>query len=114
MKTRTYLLAAIIALFSMATYASPPKKVTLEFNKETGELTVTIKHKVKKVEKHFIDEIILEINDEEIEVMELDKQSSIENETVIFTLKDYKKGDEIKVIAKCNQFGKKSGKLTIE
>jgi len=86
----------------------------LKFNKETGELTVTIQHKVKNVENHFIDEIILEINDEEIEIKEIDKQSSIQNEIVTFKLKDYKKGDEIKVVAKCNQFGKKSAKLTIE
>jgi len=114
MKIKSLFIAAVFAFISIGAFASAPGKVTLEFNKETGVLTVTIKHKVKNVEKHFIDEIILEINGDEIDAMELEKQSSAQNEIVTFKLKDFKKGDEIKVSAKCNQFGKKSGKLSIE
>jgi len=101
-------------LIGMMVFATAPKKVELKLNKNTGVLEVTVIHKVKDVEKHYIDEIIVEVNGEQVAVKNPEKQTDVQQETIEFVVENLKPGDEIKVSAKCNQFGKKSAKLTVE
>jgi hypothetical protein len=54
------------------------------------------------------------VGDKELEVKELTKQATDEQEVVEFTLPDLPKGTEVTVKAKCNQFGSKSGKVILE
>ncbi|HNR28329.1 MAG TPA: desulfoferrodoxin family protein [Bacteroidales bacterium] len=94
--------------------ANPAHKVTLVYDAETAKLSVTIVHPVMDTEKHFISEITVLVGDKEIEKKELTKQSTKESETYEITLPGLSKGNVITVEAKCNQFGRKSGKLTIK
>jgi len=94
--------------------ANPAHKVTLVYDPETAKLSVTIVHPVMDTEKHFISEITVLVGDKEIEKKELTKQSTKESETYEITLPGLSKGNVITVEAKCNQFGRKSGKLTIK
>ena len=94
--------------------ANPAHKVTLVYDAETAKLSVTIVHPVMDTEKHFISEITVLVGDKEIEKKELTKQSTKESESYEITLPGLSKGNVITVEAKCNQFGRKSGKLTIK
>ena len=111
---RKIILFFALLMISAGIFATSPQKVELKFDKSTGILEVIIKHKSKDVEKHYIDEVIVEVNGEEVAVETIEEQSDKVFENLEFTLEDVNVGDEIKVIAKCNKFGRKSEKLEVE
>ena len=71
-------------------------------------------HKVKDAEKHFIFEIIVYLNKEQIIEQKIEKQDDAEKGTVLYKIIDAKVGDEIKVRTNCNKTGKKSAEITID
>ncbi len=101
-------------LMGSALVASPPKKVNLTFNKAAKELTIQAIHKTNDVNKHFIKTLKISVNGTEREVVELKKQSSLEENLYVYKMEDVKAGDVIKVVAKCNKPGSKSAELTVE
>ena len=104
----------LLMVLPLVMNANPARKVTMAYDAETAKLSVTIVHPVMDTEKHFISEITVLVGDKEIEKKELTKQSTKESETYEITLPGLSKGNVITVEAKCNQFGRKSGKLTIK
>ena len=113
MKKSLYTLLLLMVL-PLALDANPARKVTLTYDAQTQTLSVTILHPVQNTEKHYISEITVLLGDKEIETKTLTKQSTLESETYQTTLPGLSKGNVITVKAKCNQFGNKSGKLTIK
>lgn len=113
---RKQLLFSIIAIFvfSLSVMAHAPKKITLTFDKASKTLKADILHKVKDVGDHYISDITIYVNGEEIKTSTYEKQSEKLNEIVEFQLEDVKEGDVIKLKAKCNKFGSKSSKITVE
>ncbi len=106
----------LLMVLPLVMNANPARKVTMAYDAETAKLSVTIVHPVMDTdtEKHFISEITVLVGDKEIEKKELTKQSTKESESYEITLPGLSKGNVITVEAKCNQFGRKSGKLTIK
>ena len=104
----------LLAAVPVAMNANPARKVTLKYDKETEKLTVTILHPVRDTVKHYISEITILVDEKEIETKELTSQSSADAEVYEITLPGLKKGAEIEVQTKCNQFGRKKGKLTVK
>jgi len=104
------LLAAVPAIMN----ANPARKVTLKYDTESEKLTITILHPVRDTVTHYISEITILVDDQEIETKELTSQSSADSEVYEITLPNLKKGTKIEVQTKCNQFGRKKGKLTVE
>ncbi|PLX11485.1 MAG: hypothetical protein C0594_03620, partial [Marinilabiliales bacterium] len=94
--------------------AHPAKKVEISWNKEKSELTIIAEHPVKDVKTHFIDEIVIEVNGEEVAKIEVKEQTGKEQEKLVKSLENIKSGDVIKVTTSCNKFGKKSAEITIE
>lgn len=113
---RKQILFSVIAifLFSVGVMAHAPKKITLTFDKATKTLKADILHKVKDVDGHYISDIIIYVNDQEVKTSTYEKQSEKLNEVVEFQLEDVKEGDVIKLKAKCNKFGSKSSKIKVE
>lgn len=109
-----YLILVICLIGSSLLPAHPASEINLEFNKETHLLTVDFAHKVKDAEKHFILEVIVNLNKEEIITQKLAKQDNTENGSLVYKIIDAKPGDKIKVSIKCNKIGKKSTEITIE
>ena len=54
--------AVLIALFGSAAFAHPPKEVILSWN-PSGTLTVNVKHNVNDPQKHYINKILIFVND---------------------------------------------------
>ncbi|MDA3812632.1 MAG: hypothetical protein PF570_00095 [Candidatus Cloacimonetes bacterium] len=109
-----YVLLVICLIGSSLLLAHPASEVNLEFDQETSILTVNFDHKVKDAEKHFIFEVIVYLNKEDIIEQKLAKQDNIENGSLVYKIIDAKSGDTIKVRTNCNKTGKKSVTITIE
>lgn len=114
MKKQIIFSTLAVLVFSFSVMAHAPKKIKLSFDKATNTLTADIFHKVKDVDEHYISDIIIYINGEEVKTSTYEKQSEKQNETVEITLENVKEGDEIKLKAKCNKFGSKSSKIKVE
>ena len=104
----------LLAVLPLAMNANPARKVTLTYDKETEKLTITILHPVRDTTKHYISEITILVDEKEIETKELTTQSSADSEVYEITLPGLTKGAVITVNPRCNQFGRKSGKLTLK
>lgn len=103
-----------VIFISLSSIAHSPKKMKLKFDSDKKTLSVDIAHKVKDVSSHFIAKVTIFVNDIEVITETYDKQSEKLKEQLVFDMKELKSGDKIKLIAKCNKFGKKSAKLTID
>jgi len=109
-----YLLFIVLLVGSTLLMAHPASNVDLEFDKETSILTVNFDHKVKDAGKHFVYEIKVYLNKEEIIEQKQEKQDNNEKGTVIYKIIDAEPGDKIKVRTNCNKTGKKSATITVE
>jgi len=92
--------------------ADPAKKVVLTYAQ--GKLNIKAIHPVKDVNDHYIDQLIILIDGKEFKTIKPTKQSSKEAEVIDLELPNMKAGSTIVVKTRCNEFGSKSGKLTIK
>jgi desulfoferrodoxin (superoxide reductase-like protein) len=112
-KTFATVLFVVMMAFTTAS-AHPPTGIELEYDTETQVLTVRILHSVKKVNNHFIDKIVVELNDNEIITQKFARQSSEPYQEVQYTIIDAKTGGSIAVTGFCNISGKKKVTLEVE
>ena len=104
-------MVVILLTIPMFVYAHPAAKVTLSI--EGKVLNVTINHNVGNSENHYIDEIIVLLNDKEIIKQIFSTQ--IDNvQKVSYTIPSLKIGDKITVKTNCSRGGKRSGTITVE
>ena len=94
--------------------AHPASQVDLSFDKETSLLTVDFMHKVSDADDHYIFEVIVYLNKEEIITQMVEKQDTNEGGSLVYKIIDAKVGDTLRVKTNCNKSGKKSGELEIE
>jgi hypothetical protein len=113
MKTKIGLIALMVIL-PFYLFADPAKKVTLSYNKETKKLSMVIDHPVANVNDHYISEIKILVDGKEVKVIKPKKQSSMKAETQEVEVSEIKPGSKVEVKTTCNQFGSKSGKLTVD
>lgn len=109
---RVVLLAAVIVLAVFTAKADPAKKVNLSY--QNGKLKIEAIHKVKDVKTHFIDQIVINVDGKDVKTLSPRAQSSPEAEVLEVVVPEIKKGSKVEVTTRCNQFGLKSGKLTVE
>lgn len=109
---RTILTAVIVVLAIVVAKADPAKKVNVSF--QNGKLKVEAIHKVKDVKTHYIDQLLVKVDGKEVKTISLKSQSSTVSELIEFPVPEIKKGSKVEVVARCNEFGLKSGKLTVE
>mgnify|MGYP007069026472 FL=1 len=108
-KTILFVLAIFVSCSLMK--ADPAKKVNVTY--QDGKLKVEALHKVRNASNHFIDQVVVKVNGKEMKTIRLDKQTSTASQLVEIELPDLKKGDQIEVVTRCNEFGKKNGKLIL-
>ena len=104
----------IILFVVSSTMAHPPKSITLKFDNKTQELDVKITHPVKDVKDHFIETILIKVNDSEVVKQVYKFQRDEKADVFRFKLEDLKSGDVIQLKANCSKWGKKNKSLTLE
>lgn len=105
------ILASIILLTVLCAKADPPKKVNLTY--QDGKLKIEAIHKVSDPKKHYIDQIVVNVDGVDVKTIAPTSQNSNESQVEEVAL-DLKKGSKVKVTAHCCKFGAKAGKLTVE
>ncbi|MBP8781305.1 MAG: hypothetical protein KBH03_01555 [Paludibacteraceae bacterium] len=91
--------------------ADPAKKVNLTY--QNGKLKIEAIHKVKDPQKHYIDQIVINIDGKDVKTVTLKFQNSKDAELLEIPI-DLKKGTKVKATTRCNEFGIKKGEITIE
>lgn len=114
MKTNRLLSLLMIAIVPSMLSAHAPKKVLIEYSKDSGILKISVPHSVKDVSAHYIETIRISVDDEEVNVIDYTTQSSKASHEVDLEMPDLKSGSEIKVNAKCNKMGAKSATLKVK
>ena len=113
MKTKLGILA-IMVILPFYLFADPAKKVTLSYNKESKKLHMDILHPVANAQGHYIDIITILVDGKEVKEIKPTKQSSLKAEVLDVEIPEIKTGSKVEVKTHCNQFGNKSGKLTVK
>lgn len=113
MKKSIFITLLAIFMLPFITIAHAPKTIKAEYNSETGVLKVDIPHKVKNVTTHYIDEIVITVNEVETKTT-YTEQSSKESHVAEITLDKYEKGTTISIYASCNKLGSKKAEIIVE
>lgn len=105
----------MLALLVMAVplVAHSPKGVDLDYDAETGVLSVEIAHSVNNASKHYIYKVVVELNGKRIVEQKFKSQTDEEIQQVLYKIIDAKEGDKISITAYCNISGKKKGELEV-
>ena len=101
-------------LLSSTGFAHPPDSIKAVYDKESGELSITIVHPTKDTDEHFISEILIKINGETRLTHKNLFQESNESQKALYRFTDIRTGDKIEITASCNVFGKKRITLEVE
>jgi len=104
----------IILLLTYILHAHPASMVRLNFDKAKMRLEVKFTHKVSDNKDHFIDDVKVLINEKEIINQMPIKQETKKGGIFIYKIPSAKKGDKVKVVTKCNKFGKRSASIGIK
>lgn len=103
----------MVFLFSTVIMAHPPQNVNVKFNMEDKMLTVEVTHNVGGSNtSHYVDEIIVTYNDEEI-VMQKPGQQLNNKEMFYYYMPGLEDGDEITINTNCSIQGNRSVNYTI-
>jgi hypothetical protein len=101
----------LFVLIPVLLMADPAKKVTLSY--KDGKLKIVADHPVKNVKKHYIDKIIIMVDEKEVNVIKPTEQSTSQAETIEIAVPEIKAGSLVRVKTHCNEFGTKSAKLQL-
>ena len=112
-----YRIAVSILLFSMLlampVFAHPPEGIDLVFDPNKKVLRVNIPHVVDDPSKHYIEKVVVELNEEEIITQTFKMQKDKKTQEIMYVVIDAQAGDKIAVTAYCNISGKKKGTLDV-
>ena len=103
----------LIWLIAAPLHAHPPKSVDLDYDAETGILSIEIAHSVNAPLKHFINKVVVELNGKKHVEQYFAKQIDGEKQHAIYKIIDAGEGDLITVIAYCSISGRKKGELEV-
>ena len=106
-------MACLLLLASSSAYAHAPAKVDLEFDLDEQLLKVSVQHQVKDAAKHYVSQVIVELNGKKIIEQTPKSQESLVDQKLIYRITDAGDGDTIAVTAGCNISGKKKASIKV-
>jgi hypothetical protein len=101
-----------LAVLANAASAHPPKGVSLSLN-PNGRLSVNVDHAVNDPQKHYINKIIVYVNDKIAAQKDYSSQSFDAGQSDTFELGELPSGTNIKAEAFCVIMGSASGTMTV-
>ncbi|MGV9169881.1 MAG: desulfoferrodoxin family protein, partial [Promethearchaeia archaeon] len=105
-------LMAFSAVSIVQVQAHTPSGMTLEYDADTDELSVSVSHSVSDVNSHFIEEIVIYNNDAQVDSRTYTSQESTSGMSDTFTV-DAVDGDVLKATAYCSISGSVTEEITI-
>jgi desulfoferrodoxin (superoxide reductase-like protein) len=109
-----FFLVSLIFLTASSALSHPPSGIELEFDITEHELEIIVHHTVKDSSKHYVEMIVVKLNDEEIIEQKFRSQADSQAQRAEYVIIDARLGDEIEVMADCNISGRKKGLLVVE
>jgi desulfoferrodoxin (superoxide reductase-like protein) len=111
-----WIVGLIVAVFTVLTLAAGadahgPQAVTLTYDKAQSTLEVKITHKTPRT-SHYIDQVILQRNGQEIGVYTYKSQPDPDTFTYSYKV-EAAPGDVLEAKAVCNIVGSKTGRLSV-
>ncbi|MBU1853662.1 MAG: hypothetical protein KJ957_06440 [Candidatus Omnitrophica bacterium] len=108
-----FILLFLLAATSLS-YAHPPSDITLEYDFETGFLSVAIMHNVENPQSHFIHKVSIALNGKEIISHSISLQDEFDMQVLGYIVPDVRKGDTLLIEAYCSISGKMKKELKAE
>ena len=106
-----FILVFFVGMNSTA-FAHQPKEVLLDYDQETGQITVTVIHPTPSPDTHYIDRIEILVNGDMVLDAEPPRQGPKEL-TVTYPIPRLNSKDQVIAVAFCNRWGEKRGEITI-
>ena len=105
-----------LAFLTLATLLSAhaAASVTAVYDKDESVLTVSFTHKVKDNSDHYIKEVVVTLNKNEIIRQQLSLQDSNDGGDLVYKINNLKVDDRLVITTTCNKAGKKSQTLIIK
>lgn len=115
-KSLSLILGALFVLLTTGSaFPHPPSQIIASFDPETHLLEIRIPHGVPEAKgDHYIAEVRVSRNGEEIIVQYLGSQFSPQEQKVQYLVIDAARGDTLTIYARCNKFGEKTVDLVLE
>jgi hypothetical protein len=108
------ILIDIVIFFACFTFAHQPRNVILKPDLASKTLTVTIHHRIKSSEIHFISRAEIYMNGQKVEDLRFNEQSSLKEHVFTENLDEMKAGDKIEVVCYCNRYGQKKSSVIVK
>jgi len=105
-KIFTFALACFFLAICSTVYAHPPSEITITFDPKTKILTAVIAHNVSIPQRHFIKQVDIALNGQEIISQTFNRQDDNFGQTVSYRVSEAKPGDTLSVEAYCSISGK--------
>ncbi|MFP4466561.1 MAG: hypothetical protein ACLFP1_05885 [Candidatus Goldiibacteriota bacterium] len=97
-----------------AVSAHSPSDAEFKYIEDKKMLKITIEHKVKNENSHYVENIKVKLNGKKIITQKTSVQTDKENQKIAYIIPDIKEGDEVELSAGCSIMGRKSFKYTVE
>ena len=114
MKKLSIIFTIVFLTIIISLPAHPASAVNASFNKDDSVLTVTFKHQVKNNKDHFITDLVILKDKQEIIRQKLTYQDTLNGGSLVFKINDLKPKDKLNITATCVIFGKTTFSLVIK
>lgn len=111
---RKIFLLSVFIVTTIFAAGHPASAVELKFDMKEKMLTVTAKHEVGDLSKHYIENMEILLNGKKAVTQIFMSQFDGKEQKAVYKIVDAQKGSEITVNAECNKGGKKENKIKVE
>ncbi len=99
------ILATLIVFAALPALTHPPESIHMNFEPESSIAVIEIEHSVRDVSAHYIKEVNISLNGEEILTQSFSRQSAPSSQQAVYYLHEVSEGDNIEVLASCSLSG---------
>ena len=113
MHRRTIAFVFLVLILFGSALAHPPMRIDLKVDAAQSLLKVVVHHTSNDASKHYIDEVVVHVNGQEMVRQVFFSQTDDQKQEAMYVVIDAKQGDEITVTASCNIFGEKKASIRV-
>jgi hypothetical protein len=92
-------------VFTGVAAAHPPSALTVSYKADEGLLKIEISHPVGNVSDHYVEDVDVEVDGEDVADLSYSGQMDRQGQMVLVTIGHFNEGANLKVEADCNKFG---------